>query len=49
MSARLLKHLADVEVAAGLALDFIAGLGLAEYRASALVRSAVERQVEIVG
>ncbi len=49
MSARQLKHLADAEAAAGLALDFIAGLDLAQYRASALVRSAVERQVEIVG
>jgi uncharacterized protein with HEPN domain len=49
MSARLLKHLADAEAAAGLALEFIAGLGLAEYRASTLVRSAVERQIEIVG
>jgi uncharacterized protein with HEPN domain len=49
MSTRLLKHLADAEAAAGLALEFIGGLELAEYRASALVRSAVERQVEVVG
>ena len=49
MSARLLKHLADAETAAGLALEFVAGIGLDGYRQSVLIRSAVERQMEIVG
>lgn len=49
MSDRLPKHLDDALYAAGLALRFVSKLGLDDYRADELVRSAVERQVEIVG
>lgn len=49
MSTRLPKHLDDALHAAGLALQFLAGHSLEAYRADALLRSAVERQVEIVG
>ena len=49
MSERLPKHLDDALYAAGLALKFVAGQTLETYRADVLLRSAVERQVEIVG
>lgn len=49
MSARLPKHLDDAAHAAALALKFLAGRSLDDYRADAMLRSAVERQVEIVG
>lgn len=49
MSVRLPKHLDDACHAAGLALQFLAGQDLVAYRGQALLRSAVERQVEIVG
>ena len=49
MSERLPKHLDDALHAAGLALRFLSGRTLDEYMADDLLRSAVERQVEIVG
>lgn len=49
MSARLPKHLDDALHAARLALRFVSGVDAAAYRTDDLVRSAVERQVEIVG
>lgn len=49
MSERLPKHLDDAAHAAELALRFLAGRSLDEYRGDDLLRSAVERQVEIVG
>jgi uncharacterized protein with HEPN domain len=42
-------HLADVEEAGRLVLRFTHGLDLNTYRDDVLVRSAVERQLEIVG
>lgn len=49
MSERLPKHLDDALHAAGLALRFLSGRTLDEYMADDMLRSAVERQVEIVG
>ncbi len=49
MSERLPKHLDDALYAARLALKFLAGHTLDDYRSDELLRSAVERQVEIVG
>ena len=42
-------HLADVLEAADLIARFTAAADLASYRADAMMRSAVERQLEIVG
>lgn len=49
MSDRLPKHLDDAAHAAQLALKFVAGRSFDEYRGDEMLRSAVERQVEIVG
>lgn len=49
MSERLPKHLDDALHAAGLALRFLSGRTLGNYMVDELLRSAVERQVEIVG
>jgi uncharacterized protein with HEPN domain len=49
MSERLPKHLDDALHAARLALRFLDGTALEEYLSNELLRSAVERQVEIVG
>lgn len=49
MSERLPKHLDDAAHAARLALRFAAACSVDDYRADELRRSAVERQVEIVG
>lgn len=49
MSERLPKHLHDALQAVRLALRFMESRSLGEYGDDALVRSAVERQVEIVG
>jgi uncharacterized protein with HEPN domain len=49
MSERLPKHLDDAAHAARTALRFLQGCTLGSYRANELLRSAVERQVEIVG
>lgn len=49
MPNRLPKHLFDALTAVGLARQFSAGLSFEDFQASALVRSAVERQLEILG
>lgn len=49
MSSRLPKHLHDALTAAQLAAGFLSGFDLARYAADPLVRSAVERQLEILG
>lgn len=49
MPNRLPKHLHDALVAAGLACEFLAGVDDAAYLANVLLRSAVERQLEILG
>lgn len=43
------KYLYDIAQAAKLALGFIAGKTFADYGADPMLRSAVERQLEIVG
>jgi len=49
MSSRLPKHLHDALTAAQLAVGFLYGFDLERYAADTLVRSAVERQLEILG
>ena len=49
MTNRLAKHLFDALTAVRLAREFSAGLSFAGYEANTLVRSAVERQLEILG
>lgn len=49
MSNRLPKHLHDALQAARLAMEFLADHDADSYAASALIRSAVERQLEILG
>ena len=49
MTNRLPKHLFDARSAARLAREFCAGVDMRQYDASALLRSAVERQLEILG
>lgn len=49
MGARLPKHLFDAHLAATLPQQFCAGLDLATCAADVMVRSAVERQPEILG
>ena len=49
MPKRLLKHLFDALAAVRLAREFSAGLSLAGLISNALVRSAIERQLEILG
>ena len=49
MTNRLPKHLFDALTAVRLAREFSAGVSFAAYEANALVRSAVERQLEILG
>ncbi len=43
------KYLYDIAHAAKLALGFVADKSLADYNADIMLRSAVERQLEIVG
>ena len=43
------KYLYDIAHAAELAVAFVAGKSLADYEADPMLRSAVERQLEIVG
>ena len=49
MTNRLPKHLFDALTAVDLARAFSAGLSFEEFASNALVRSAVERQLEIFG
>lgn len=49
MPSRLPKHLFDAIAAARLAREFAAGLSFEAYAGNVLVRSAVERQLEILG
>ena len=49
MTSRLPKHLHDALSAARRAVEFLGELDAAQYGANALVRSAVERQMEILG
>lgn len=49
MSTRLPKHLHDGLSAALLAVDFCRGMDSDAFAANVLVRSAVERQLEILG
>jgi uncharacterized protein with HEPN domain len=49
MRLEALKHLYDMRQACGLLADFIAGKTFDDYSAEALLRSAVERQLTIVG
>lgn len=49
MSERLPKHLDDALYAATLALQFLGARTLADYEADVMLRSALERQLEILG
>lgn len=49
MADKRAKLLQDVAVAGQAIGDFISGKSLADYRANLMMRSAVERQFEIVG
>ncbi len=49
MTSRLPKHLHDALTAAQRAREFLGPLDADGYRVNALVRSAVERQLEILG
>lgn len=43
------KYLYDIAMAAASAMDFIAGKNFSDYTSDLMLRSAVERQLEIVG
>jgi uncharacterized protein with HEPN domain len=43
------KYLYDIARAAAMALNFVAGKSFSDYTADPMLRSAVERQLEIVG
>lgn len=43
------KYLFDIRKAAGLLTEFLAGKTFADYKRDAMLRSAVERQMEIIG
>lgn len=43
------KHLLDIQQAAALASEFVAGRTFADYQRTAMLRAAVERQCEIIG
>ncbi len=49
MQLEVLKHLYDMRQACRLLVDFLAGKTFMDYSADALLRSAVERQLTIVG
>jgi len=43
------KYLLDIQQAAALASEFVAGRTFADYQATPMLRAAVERQCEIIG
>lgn len=43
------KHLCDIEVAAALVRGFVAGRSAADFHSDPLLRSGVERQLQIIG
>ena len=43
------KYLLDIQQAAALTSEFVAGRTFADYQATAMLRAAVERQCEIIG
>jgi uncharacterized protein with HEPN domain len=43
------KYLLDIQQAAALASEFVAGQTFADYQRTAMLRAAVERQCEIIG
>jgi uncharacterized protein with HEPN domain len=43
------KYLFDIQSAASLITEFVSGKRFEDYRADALLRSAVERQFEVIG
>ena len=49
MEIEIRNHLSDIRDAAKLIIDNTAEISLAEYEANQLLRSAVERQFEIIG
>ena len=49
MEIEIRNHLSDIRVAANLIIDSTAEISLEEYEEDQLLRSAVERQFEIIG
>ena len=49
MSNRVNKYLFDIRIAIESINEFVANVDLERYKTSKLVRSAVERQLEIIG
>ena len=49
MQLEVKKHLEDVRQAAELIRDFTAGISFDHYTNDSLIRSAVERQFEVIG
>ena len=43
------KYLLDIQEAAALASEFVAGRTFQDYQTTAMLRAAVERQCEIIG
>lgn len=43
------KYVLDIQQAAALASEFVAGRTCQDYQATAMLRAAVERQCEIIG
>lgn len=49
MDDKTRKHLCDIEVAAALIRGFVAGHDLSSYESDDMIRSSVERQLQIIG
>jgi uncharacterized protein with HEPN domain len=49
MQLEVRKYLFDIEEAAALLLEFVAGKNVDDYLKSAVLQSGVERQFEIIG